>query len=536
MPKPFLVQRKSGVYARFLIPLDLRPLIGSQYLVRPLRSQGGDHARLVAAQMAHRLSAAFDAYRGSSMSDEELKAMLSGLNALNSGKADKYKLKIGDFEIEVNGPEDHEMAKDMAKEILPLVIHARALAGNVQEIGRVAPDSMPIANPRGPSLSSRISAYIQDLKNAKTSVGNILDTRNTLEIFIELIGDRPVDGITNDHIRDFQTALNDWPSNARKKQEFKDLNAKQIVEAVQSLRNEGQIVQGLSDRTLAKHRDRIASFFNSLLQSGVIHRNPLNGIKRQDNGKQKMNSRRPFNASELDMIFASQNIEPWTKSKSHRKWGAWIGFYTGARVNEVAQLYVHNIAPEGDIYGFHIVESKPDQKLKTAGSKRFIPIHQDLIDAGFLDYVEDVKEAGHERLFPLLPHSKKAGYGDAMSDQFGTYIESLGISGTDIGFHSFRHKMVSELLSKDVPQHVVAHITGHGVSAPGSMGDYIHKETLLLRVDALSRFHGPHKPTPYKRGDAMEELTDAHRKIKVREANAAARVRREKIKKKPLDN
>lgn len=170
MPKPFLIQRKSGVYARFLIPLDLRPLIGSQYLVRPLRSQGGDHARLVAAQMAHRLSAAFDAYRGNNMSDEELKAMLSGLNALNSGKVDKYKLKVGDIEIEVNGPEDHEMAKEM----LPLVIQARALAGNVQEIGRIAPDTYQSPAPAehkstAPSLKSRIAAYIQDLKNARTS-------------------------------------------------------------------------------------------------------------------------------------------------------------------------------------------------------------------------------------------------------------------------------------------------------------------------------------------------------------------------------
>lgn len=35
MPKPFLLRRPSGLYARFLPPADIRAKTGTRYLVRP---------------------------------------------------------------------------------------------------------------------------------------------------------------------------------------------------------------------------------------------------------------------------------------------------------------------------------------------------------------------------------------------------------------------------------------------------------------------------------------------------------------------
>lgn len=63
MPKPFLLARPAGLYARFFVPTDLRALIGSRFLVRSLGSRRGDHARLAAATMGMALSIAFDAMR-----------------------------------------------------------------------------------------------------------------------------------------------------------------------------------------------------------------------------------------------------------------------------------------------------------------------------------------------------------------------------------------------------------------------------------------------------------------------------------------
>ncbi|QGN64614.1 hypothetical protein DXO206_007265 [Xanthomonas oryzae pv. oryzae] len=37
MPKPYFLRRPAGLYVRFFVPTDLQALIGSRYLVRPVR-------------------------------------------------------------------------------------------------------------------------------------------------------------------------------------------------------------------------------------------------------------------------------------------------------------------------------------------------------------------------------------------------------------------------------------------------------------------------------------------------------------------
>ncbi|MFA4426324.1 integrase, partial [Xanthomonas perforans] len=80
LPKPLMISRSAGLYARFFVPTDLRALIGSRYLVRSLGNRRGDHARLAAATMGMALSMAFDAMRkGMTVDlDELLRKVRSG--------------------------------------------------------------------------------------------------------------------------------------------------------------------------------------------------------------------------------------------------------------------------------------------------------------------------------------------------------------------------------------------------------------------------------------------------------------------------
>ena len=79
MPKPLFLRRPSGLYARFLVPVDLRAEVGSRFLVRALPGLRGDAARLVAARLGLALSEAFDLLRRGRTVDiyETLKAMQS---------------------------------------------------------------------------------------------------------------------------------------------------------------------------------------------------------------------------------------------------------------------------------------------------------------------------------------------------------------------------------------------------------------------------------------------------------------------------
>ncbi len=59
MPKPKLLRRPSGLYARYWVPLALREVVGSKTIVRSLGSLRGDAARLEAARLGYALAHRF---------------------------------------------------------------------------------------------------------------------------------------------------------------------------------------------------------------------------------------------------------------------------------------------------------------------------------------------------------------------------------------------------------------------------------------------------------------------------------------------
>ena len=169
MPKPYLIKRQSGVFVRFFVPSDIQPVLGSRYLVRRLPHPMGDDARLVAHQWAVALCQAFEAHRSKQMGNDELKAFASGLSALRSGNGRDYvfsRSADGAITIQADGVEDHRLALEM-----------------LRASESVTPPPPP-ARKTSPLLSEQIVKYVTDLKNAGLSEGNILDSRNTLQLFL----------------------------------------------------------------------------------------------------------------------------------------------------------------------------------------------------------------------------------------------------------------------------------------------------------------------------------------------------------------
>lgn len=117
MPKPYFLRRPAGLYVRFFVPTDLRTLVGSRYLVRPVCLPMGDVARLAASRAAVALSQAFDRMRqDASMKDDLLSQALA---ALRGNEARPYTIKVGGMELSANGAADHALLLDALKH-LPL--------------------------------------------------------------------------------------------------------------------------------------------------------------------------------------------------------------------------------------------------------------------------------------------------------------------------------------------------------------------------------------------------------------------------------
>ena len=112
-----------------------------------------------------------------------------------------------------------------------------------------------------------------------------------------------------------------------------------------------------------------------------------------------------------------------------------------------------------------------------------MPIHDSLLQAGFLDFLADIKASGHPRLFPNLSAGtcRKTGepngrYSQGFVNQFAAYLKGLGF-GKGIGSHAFRHTLATELDAKGVRVEHIALITGHALNkkAPVLQDNYVHK-------------------------------------------------------------
>jgi len=80
----------------------------------------------------------------------------------------------------------------------------------------------------------------------------------------------------------------------------------------------------------------------------------------------------------------------WAKEqKPCRELIALLGLYTGARANEICQLYAGDMQQVDKVWCLNIRNNRPDQQLKTANSACLIPIYSSLIAGGFIDFVQE---------------------------------------------------------------------------------------------------------------------------------------------------
>lgn len=138
--------------------------------------------------------------------------------------------------------------------------------------------------------------------------------------------------------------------------------------------------------------------------------------------------------------------------------------HTGARLAEIVQLYVEDVKFEGEIAYLCLMpgdEEGDDRRVKNANARRNIPIHSQLVAAGFLEFVLRVKTAKQKRLFPDIEKAADGTYSSAFSKWFGNFLKACGVKTKKKSFHSFRHTFEDACRAGGVPLEYVNAIQGH---------------------------------------------------------------------------
>jgi integrase len=143
-------------------------------------------------------------------------------------------------------------------------------------------------------------------------------------------------------------------------------------------------------------------------------------------------------------------------------WAPLIAVHMGFRSEEILQL---NLADIEIISGVPCICLKqgPGQSLKSRAARRTVPIHQNLIDLGFLILVEKRKHDGEERLFPWLQRSaSKETFTENFSKKFTRYRQDFSCYDSQRDFHSFRttfnHLLIESRCFDSHRRYIMGHV------------------------------------------------------------------------------
>jgi integrase len=363
-----------------------------------------------------------------------------------------------------------------------------------QAILRSAMDNAPERHPRflKPESALPLSEIVKKLVLEKEcSSGTASEYAVAARMLEEhLGGPRPVYLITADDMVNFKDALLQTPSNYSKR--FRDMPLPQAIAANQAL---AKPFPTLNTVTIAdKWLPRVASILKYCLGNRYIPDNPCEGVRIEMKKGARKTTRTPFTISEQAKIFADPRLlrADWNEEKY---WALLIALHTGCRASEIAQLKLDSIRLEQGVLVFAI-----EEQVKTESSKRFVPVHADLIRLGLPERIKNLRASGATHLFPtwfekgqtLLATARKSGgvekqpYSQTIPRWFNrSYLPSLDIIGKDKVFHCFRHTLKSALANKGISRDISDQITGHEDGSSGRR--YIHGVNLALVQTALNQ-------------------------------------------------
>ncbi|MDH5921076.1 site-specific integrase [Vibrio splendidus] len=247
-----------------------------------------------------------------------------------------------------------------------------------------------------------------------------------------------------------RTLLNQYPVNAKKHRQFEGLKGQQLIRA-----NKKHKLPILSPESVKDYIQKCSSFFEWCLQMEMTDINPFKGMKFRKTRKDS-EAKNAYSYENLQTLFSTEIHTQKKYKHPHYYWLPLLGLYTGARLNELCQLYRRDVFKQDGLWVIRIDDKFNGQRLKNNSSRRLIPIHDKLLELGFIDYINDVQ---HERIFPTLKQERD-GFGTAASKWFGRFKTKLGFErGHD--FHSFRHTVATQLKNADVSHVLTGELLGH---------------------------------------------------------------------------
>lgn len=423
----------------------------------------------------------------------------NALSILSEENQDRFKDEVIKAEIELlyNDKSNNEariktpatyIKKEIPTQIITTTYPVEVYSPNKikQNVNIVATTQTELRNNvRYYSKTARELVELFKAEKAREEIKELTRYKKILDIFLELTDKEYLIDLSVLELKKFSKDFSDMPNE-------NDSEVKTALKGITSYKKWIEITRKkdlmrVSNRTRRDKLIRIKAFLNFCVEIECLDKNRLHyKINPDDNNKRK-----EFRIEQLQNLFNTdwynKDLEHNLKEEPHKIWIPLILLYSGARINEISQIYINQIIEKEGVYFFKIKDTEDDQSTKNKSSNRVIPIHKILLDFGFLNYVKQQEKNNQERLFSELYLTKSKGYGQHFGKIFNDYkktwleIETLNkIKERKIllDLHSFRHTFTTALRGGKVVEEDISYILGHKKNQTQRYGSIPAKEFL----------------------------------------------------------
>lgn len=312
---------------------------------------------------------------------------------------------------------------------------------------------------------------------------------NEAGMFAELMNDPPLEQIGVEMIHAYAALLAQFPED--KYQSTRKYPGASLRDMIGIAKRDSLPLN--DEKAVGNHVARLGQVFTyGVSPAGMMRVNPAAKFKRSWGKGRKsaaLHDREQFTPEELARIFSQDwfsmgagkfDSKGTTYWRPHYFWLPVLALTTGARLNELSQLYLDDVRQSDEdssvwLLDFNLNQpdkgdldddddSAPDKSLKTINSERVIPLHDLVVRSGLPEYVATLRKEGETRLFPELKRDEHKGYGKPAGSWFnGRFLgNQLGmVRDGKKTFHSFRHTFATAAERLDIGERVMAQLLGH---------------------------------------------------------------------------
>ena len=351
---------------------------------------------------------------------------------------------------------------------------------------------------KGPKLSEAHEAWKAGSGtrgSRKPSGRSLLEAEHAVRRLKEWSGDVRLGSLTREQAREFRDALARVPTGLPG-----DLRRVPLREL---LKQDLKTFPPVHANTVNKTLNLLRAIVNHAEAEGKLDavqgfRNPFgSGLKlavdeRADDGRQ------PFTGSDLTAIFGTTvygaRDRPRGGGGEAAYWLPLVALLSGARQGELVQLRVADLVQDAEAGVWHFsIGTEGGRSIKTASSRRKVPVHPELVRIGLLAYRQSLLDNGATLDAPLWPNIEAAREGQPgapWSKWFNRHLRlKAGIKDRAKVFHSFRHTFKRLARDAGVTEEVHDALTGH---AGGGVGrTYGQGFGLKVLSEAIARIESP---------------------------------------------